>query len=295
MRLHDFLEVDPPLPLDDVARRLEGTVAARFDAARQARGAQFDPRTWEAVRLAVVAGRPELAAGLERLERKAEARRPRLYRGDVEPIVAYEHDAVGLALELAGMDRRPVLNAWVGTETAPFLDGLEEFRVPEDRMIEHDSRVFGGWQLLREGAVGMVQFQQGPRQLTVINVNRAGVEHALGVDLVCYNHEFDAYVLVQYKRMLPRSDGKGYQFRPDDQTRRELDRLRQIVPSPDAPSSIQQFRLDTRTRRCTTAWTSSRLVPGVSCSGSHLFAQRSLARPATMLSTPREGGQAHLE
>jgi hypothetical protein len=244
VKLHDFLEFDQPLPLDDLAQRLEPRVARRFDVAHRALGAQFEAGTWEAVRLAVAAVRPELAAGLEQLELKASARRPRLYRGDTEPIVAYEHDAVGLALELAGMDRRPFLNAWVGTETTPFLAGLEQFRVPEDRMIEHDARVFGGWQLLRQGPVGMAEFRQGPRRLTVINVNRAGVEHALGVDLVYYNHDFDAYVLVQYKRMLPRSGGGGYEFRPDDQTRRELDRLRQIVPSSEAISSIQQFRLD---------------------------------------------------
>jgi hypothetical protein len=51
----------------------------------------------------------------------------------------------------------------------------------------------------------LVEFQQGPRKLTVINVNRSGVEHALGVDLVYYNHEFDSYVLVQYKRMKSRA------------------------------------------------------------------------------------------
>jgi hypothetical protein len=244
LKLQEFLEFDSPLPLDDVEGRLERRIAAKFDAARRARGAQFDGAAWDAVRLAVAAARSEYATGLERLELKASMRRPRLYRDDAEPIVAYEHDAVGLALELAGMDRRPVLNAWVGTEQAPFLDGLAEFLVLEDRMIEHDAGIFGGWQLLRRGAVGMAEFRQGARSLTVINVNRAGVEHALGVDLVYYNHEFDAYVLVQYKRMLPRFNANGYEFRPDDQTRREIDRMRRIVASPDAPSSIELFRLD---------------------------------------------------
>lgn len=150
---------------------------------------------------------------------------------------------MGLALGLAGMDRRPILNRWRGTDSAPFVEGLTGFRLLEDRMIEHDARVFGGWDLLQQGAVGMVEFHQGARKLTVINVNRSGVEHALGVDLVYYNHEFDSYVLVQYKRMTPRSNG-GYEFRPDSQTRKELDRMRRIMPASPTPSSIQEFRLD---------------------------------------------------
>jgi hypothetical protein len=124
------------------------------------------------------------------------------------------------------------------------LQGLTGFDVLEDRMIEHDARVFGGWTLLRQGAVGLVEFHQGPRKLTVINVNRSGVEHALGVDLVYYNHEFGSYVLVQYKRMKPRV-GSGYEFRPDEQTRKELDRMRRIMPSDTAGlRSIEEFRLD---------------------------------------------------
>lgn len=243
VKLQDFVEVDPPPALAEVAEHLESRVARTFAAARRGAGHQFDGATWDVVRSGVIAARADIAGALDDLEQRASLRRPRLSRSDGEPIVAYELDAVGLALELAGMDRRPVLRSWHGTESAPFLEGLSQFEALEDRMIEHDARVFGGWDLLQQGAVGIVEFSQGARKLTVINVNRAGVEHALGVDLVYYNHEFDSYVLVQYKRMAPRQDG-GFEFRPDRQTRKELDRMRRIMPSGEGPFSIREFRLD---------------------------------------------------
>src|SRR5215207_6209297 len=81
--------------------------------------------------------------------------------------------------------------------------------------------IFGNWTEIRSGAVGIAEFQERDRRLTVINVNRAGVEHALGVDLVYYNHEFESYVIVQYKRMTSRADSSGYKFRPDKQLRKE--------------------------------------------------------------------------
>jgi hypothetical protein len=142
------------------------------------------------------------------------------------------------------MDRKPVLESWRGSDQAPFLEGLPEFTALEDRMIDYDAGVFGGWDLVQRGAIGTAEFSDGNRRLTVINVNRAGVEHALGVDLVYYTHDFDAYVLVQYKRMTPRSERSGYEFRPDAQLRKELDRMRAILPPGEPSSVVGDFRLD---------------------------------------------------
>ena len=111
-------------------------------------------------------------------------------------------------------------------------------------MVQHDASVFGDWSEIRRGAVGIAQFHDGDRRLTVINVNRTGVEHALGVDLVYYNHDFDSYVIVQYKRMTPGRVSSGYEFRPDHQLRVELERMRSL-PMPTAPAAMpREFRLD---------------------------------------------------
>jgi hypothetical protein len=246
--LDNFLELDSPLEFTELIGRLRSpNVGNAVEAARARGGGQLDAAAYAAVRQAIADLHPEITQHLMDLESRAAARRPTTARGSQEPIVAYEYDAVGLSLSLAGIDRRPVLESWTGSDQVPFLEGLHEFRVPEDRMVEHDVRVFGNWRLLRSGALGMAQFTDGVRQLTVMNVNRAGVEHALGVDLVYYHHDYNSYVVVQYKRMTPRANGSGHEFRPNGQLRVELERMRKFVGARQpAPASVDTFRLDDR-------------------------------------------------
>jgi hypothetical protein len=242
VRFDEFVAFDPPLQFRELGKSVGARVSTIIATARRTKGVQLAPATWAELKRAITNVRPEV--DLDRLERRAAARRPRMFAGDREPIVAYEHDAVGLALSLAGIDRKPVLESWTGSDSAPFLQGVPEFSVIEDRMIDYDATVFGGWQLLRQGAIGIAEFRGLNRRLTVVNVNRAGVEHALGVDLVYYNHDFNAYVLVQYKRMTPRKNGSGYEFRPDRQLQAELERMRRLLSPGEVLPSVRDFRLD---------------------------------------------------
>jgi hypothetical protein len=238
VRFEEYVEVDPPLEFQEIRQLIS---PERLEAAERSKGVQFTEEEWAEWRQVLAGFRPHLP--LDELEHLAEARRLPT-SGDPEPIVAYEHDAVGLALSFAGIDRRPILKGWTGSQEAPFLQGLYEFNALEDRMIEYDARVFGGWEHIRDGAVGIAEFQDRDKRLTVVNVNRAGVEHALGVDLVYYNHDFAAYVLVQYKRMTRRRNGSGYEFRPDNQLQKELGRLRSLVNPSTTLDDPREFRLD---------------------------------------------------
>lgn len=71
VKLQDFVRVDPPIPLNDVAEHLEGRAAAVFQASRRGVGTQFDGSMWDAVRLGVSAARPDVAAQLDDLELRA--------------------------------------------------------------------------------------------------------------------------------------------------------------------------------------------------------------------------------
>ena len=53
------------------------------------------------------------------------------------------------------------------------------------------------------------------------------LEHALGCDLVYYARDYDAYVLVQYKRL--RQEKSDWVFRPDKRFDSELTRMREIA------------------------------------------------------------------
>ena len=168
-------------------------------------------------------------------------------QSDGEPITMFEGDAVALALDMAGFDRRHELTDWTGDAQAPFLAGVSSFSLLEDRMIDNDAHVFGDWELIAANAVGWAEFERDGDHLWTINVNRSPVERSLGVDLIYYTHAFDAYVLVQYKRM-ERESGRDAVFRPSDTFEDELARMRALVLDDAEPSTPLDFRLDARCR-----------------------------------------------
>ena len=116
--------------------------------------------------------------------------------------MAQERDASRVALEIFGLqpgEIRKSLEISPPLEPAPFLQELSSAKLREDSMIDHDSHVLPDFSDVRPFIQGSVEFRKGTEQITLLNVNRAGIERALGVDLIYYNHTFSAYAMVQYK------------------------------------------------------------------------------------------------
>ncbi len=138
-------------------------------------------------------------------------------QGDSFVTIAEEKDAVGLALQIFGVDRKPVLCNVPPPEPnspAPFLVGLSKALLREDTMIGHDAHIVPGWDEIAPYQIGAVEFERGGQRLTVVNVNRTPVEKTVGVDLIYFNHGFHAYVMVQYKRM-SHQPGTGWYLSPN--------------------------------------------------------------------------------
>jgi hypothetical protein len=228
----DVYKLDAPLKLGRVVAEINEPLRAAIELALTS-GGRLSPDVSKVVRDVLLRLRPELEDVVERLEHLAHLGREPLWEDDSEPIVAYERDAVGLALSFAGIDRVEILRKWVDNPRVPFLDGLNEYRVSEDAIVTHDSQVFGSWDTLGPSLTGITVFRDGNRELTVVNANRQPIEHTLGVDLLYYANEFDSYVLVQYKRL--RQRGRDWEFRPssDRNFDPELARMRSIVQSAD--------------------------------------------------------------
>jgi hypothetical protein len=228
-RLTDFHDV-PVSDLDTLESALSQGHRSSFASARDGGGS---------LSAAIAAELKSLFEGEEQeawvmLEALAAATPAELWPADRDPVVAYEREAVGLALSAAGLERAPVMKSWDGNAEAPFLSSLAAFHLLEDTIIAHDARVFGDWSVVAGGLVGATRFEQQGRKLTVINVNRSKIEQTLGCDLIYYTHRYQAYVLVQYKRL--RNSGQTWEYRPDQQLAKELERMR-IVTSQSKPSS----------------------------------------------------------
>lgn len=227
--------------LRELARRLPKPARDRFRETLS--GGQLDPETTSEVKKVLSQHYPDAARAWELAEAEARREPPELWPEEEVPAVAYERDAVGLALMIAGIRREDVMSDWDGDTEAPFLKGLGELRVYEDAAIVHDTTVFGKWEGLASSVVGVARFEEGGRHVTVVNANRTPIEKTLGCDLIYYVHDYDAYVLVQYKRLAKAT--KGWEFRPDADANfaDELQRMRDIAAPARVKDDPKHYRM----------------------------------------------------
>jgi hypothetical protein len=235
VRCTDLVTIEPPVSFDDL--RAEMPANARTHLGHRT----LPPETGSQALAALARLRPHLSDTIRRLrtDRSGRARR--------EPgfdTVAMEKDAIGIAIDIFDGERGQ-LARWQSPAVAaqPFLAGLPEATLREDQMIVHDAGIFGDWDVVKRSAIGSVRFQSGDRSLTVINVNRTAIERALGVDLVYYNDYFDAFVLVQYKRMADSRNG-GWLYRPDGNHETEVKRMEAIPSLAAEPLDALNYRLN---------------------------------------------------
>lgn len=192
------------------------------------------PRSWEHI-LGLLKQHPNISRSLTKLQEQiaelqgGEARR----EGGLE---VFERDAVASALQVWGgsaLRKRVLRNAKAAasgrpTNVAPFLSRLDDVTIREDPQIEHDHMTFPGLVIARKDIVGSVVLTSPAEDqvLTILNCNRQPLEETLGVDLIYYNHAFQSFILVQYKRLV--SDGAAVTcYRPasDANHDKELQRM----------------------------------------------------------------------
>lgn len=244
------------LRIGDIEKRMKVRLREHFTRSVSGWGQRVPPATWSDLVRVVQELRPSQAEGIDRLLQLRERSTESFY-GFAAQTVALERDAVGISMDILDKSarlRKTTLMSWVPPERemVPFLQGIETVRLTEEQMLVHDSGVFPGG-LMARTTVG-AQFQLGDRVLNVIYQNRTSVEKTLGVDLIYYNYTFDAYTLVQYKRMT--GEGvhgetvQGAVFRPstDENFHVEMKRMEDFRSrTPDewiAPRDWSSFRLD---------------------------------------------------
>lgn len=184
---------------------------------------------WREIQAILIEQNPQSSDRIANLRRTlTDANRRR--RGRVEGgLEIFERDAVASALQAWGGPtiRRRVLRSAVGTgdRTAPFLARLQNVPTREDPQINHDQTVFPGMTISSRDIVSAVTLNEGKERITILNCNRQPLEETLGVDLIYYNHRFQAFTLVQYKRMVDENGTVGYRPKPDPNYKAEMARM----------------------------------------------------------------------
>jgi len=142
-----------------------------------------------------------------------------------------QRDAVNVALEIAGFDRTQALFGQLHPLQPKNFSLIPMSGVPEDSLVISDLGIFPGWEPLADlNPAGKVFEDPGTgRRLVCLHANKNKIEQTSGVDLVYYIHEYEAFVLVQYKRL--RREGKQLVLRLNNQLDDEEARMIQVESS----------------------------------------------------------------
>lgn len=205
-------EIRTPIRLTELTSELGRSARAVHQVVSQRRGGSLPPVASSSLRSAI---QSRVGVG----EWPADDGRPEWMLPRLDGELRQDHtNAVGTALMFSDMELAPLRTAPLPGESP-----LADLRLTpsEPSLIDNDLRIFPGMDA-RPQREDIVRFTDGKHTLDVMNVNATGVETATGVDLIYYSHDYDCFVLVQYKRM--KADGRlriaGIDARLPDQLKR---------------------------------------------------------------------------
>lgn len=167
---------------------------------------------------------------------------------DIRHNVFEQRDAIALGLEMAGIDSREALNErGVGMQSERFISSIKRVHsASEASILRHDAENMPDW--LPSGSEffdvwNYVDPEDSGRRVSVFYADKEPLERLTGTDLIYYRHELNAFVLVQYKRLAPSSPDRRPSYRPDDQLRIEIERMKALDLAPSKAKSLADFRL----------------------------------------------------
>lgn len=194
------------------------------------------PRDWESILGNIKTARPRDADAIDEIvaQRKAERR----ILGDSNRVerLNEQRDALGLVLDIADIDRLPVLQSIEAGKTdsaSSILDLLDDLPVHERSIVEHDAHVFES--LLGEAPTKSMTFGgKSGRSVRVLVVDKTDIETVLGIDLIIYQSRYENFVLLQYKRMNKTEDGWSYPVPKSADIHQQLQQTRDFMQAANA-------------------------------------------------------------
>jgi hypothetical protein len=220
MRLNSPVMFDEPIEFKELPPTLSRGLAlsTSIDLHR------IDPSAWQKLLDHMQGLRPADAAAIEQLVKSQFDDRRIFAINERTERLMEQRDAIGTAIEIAGLDRARVLQTLdaskVGSANSA-LDLLDSEPLQEQDALRFDHAAFGA--LLTQG-MRHAQFRSdGGAQVRVHIYDRKKLESWLGIDLLIYLELYRAYILVQYKMMKKgeREDG-GWYYLVDDHLRTQL-------------------------------------------------------------------------
>ena len=212
---------------------------------------KISPKASEALFKALIKSCPEQESAINKIASKVfpETIIKNISRSDD---AAVEKDALGICLDIFGIDRPQVFNSWRAQDRSlgtSFLSGLADYTSYEDDVISHDLHNVPGWNTVSETISGIVEFENNDgEKLTVINANRKPLEKAMGIDLIYFHRKYEAFTMVQYKMMDQKVNDIGAQYyNPNNSSHQEeherMSKLFNLINQDEPSQELSDYRL----------------------------------------------------
>jgi hypothetical protein len=245
MRLHSPVMFDDPVELMDLPKAFRSAqlLSTSISLRRIPQG------TWTELLGQVKRLRPAYARGINRLvEQQFEDHR--IFPVDGRTVRLMEQrDAIGTVIDIAGLDRKGILESADTTKVytaSSALELLDSDPLQKQDALRLDQSAFGT--LLTQGMRHARFANDRGAEVRVHIYDRKPLESVLGIDLLIYLEPYRAYILVQYKMMTRagRSEG-GWHYPVDQHLRDQLSSMNRVASlmqrEAASPQSVGDWRL----------------------------------------------------
>ncbi|MGF6655347.1 hypothetical protein OKW34_005937 [Paraburkholderia youngii] len=245
MRLSDALVFENPISVNE-ADNSNGFIEKVSTAEHLQR---IDAQAWTALIDLVKKLRPVRAQEIDRLVAKRLEER-RLFGDDNRMSrLTEQRDAIGLCLDIAGLDRRSILRSGSASRAdnaGSVLDLLDAQPVAERSLIEQDARIFKTV-LATGNATGEFVGAAG-RSVRTYVTDATPIETATGVDLLIFQEQYNSFLMLQYKGMQKDDVVRGWSYRVDgtnlDHQISAMKRIRSASSPLAGLSALRDLRLN---------------------------------------------------
>ncbi|MFO1393994.1 MAG: hypothetical protein U1F09_09570 [Steroidobacteraceae bacterium] len=244
MRIHSPVMFEKPVKFSELPRRLRslglrssGIVLKRLTKVQ-----------WTELLDCIATLRPEQSSAISQLVRARSVDHRLFPSSQREVRLLEERDAIGVAVDIAGLDRPRLLKS-LDVETVPnattVLDLLELEPMHEQDAIRQDQKAFGA--LLQPGMRHARLADGRGTELRVHVYDKKALETVLGIDLLIYQQLFDSFILIQYKMMKrAKATDNSWSYTVDRQTQKQLAAMRAAATSLKKNTSDRETITDWR-------------------------------------------------
>jgi hypothetical protein len=282
MRMYAPLFLEKPISAAEMAQALEFNISERASSAERLK--RIPVQEWMPLLNCIKQLRPDITNRLDALiRRREEARR---IVGDSTRLLRLmeQRDAIGLALDMASLDRQAVMREanYEKVEAAmSALDLLDHEPLQEQDVIHQDQKIF---ESLLTPDMRSARFKgPGGREVRVYVYDKKPLETVLGIDLIIYQESYKSFLLLQYKNMqqITAERGQTWSYLVDDQIHKQMAAMAKGLTAmqrqANLPQGLNDWRLNSGPfyfKFCETTRPNARddaLVKGITLGLEHLI------------------------